>query len=66
MFNGKHLTGIGNLELMGANQLILNDDAGGFTLMYQVIHGEEDKKDLPNPIENDRFIAEFDKLWNNK
>ena len=66
MFNGKHLTGIGNLELMGANQLILNDEFAGFTLMYQVIHGEEDKKDLPNPIENDDFIAEFNKLWNNQ
>ena len=66
MFNGKHLTGIGELEFMGANQLIINDEYAGFTLMYQAIHGDEDKKNMSNPIENDKFIAEFDKLWNNK
>ena len=66
MFNGKHLTGIGELEFLGANQLILNDEFAGFTLMYQAIHGEEDKKNLPNPVDNDNFIAEFDKIWNDK
>ena len=66
MFNGKHLTGIGNLEFLGANQLIINDEFAGFTLMYQAIHGGEDKKNLPNPIENDKFIEEFDETWNDK
>ena len=66
MFNGKHLTGIGDLEFLGANQLILNDEFAGFSLMYQAIHGEEDKKNLSNPIENDKFIEEFDAIWNNK
>lgn len=66
MFNEKHLTGIGELQFLGANQLILNDEFAGFTLIYQAIHGEEDKKKLPNPIENDEFIEEFDKIWNNK
>ena len=66
MFNGKHLTGIGELKFLGANQLILNDEFAGFTLMFQAIHGEEDKKNMPNPIENDKFIEEFDKLWNDK
>ena len=64
MFNGKHLTGIGDLEFLGANQLILNDEFAGFSLMYQAIHGEEDKKNFPNPIENDKFKAEFNKMWN--
>jgi hypothetical protein len=66
MFNGKHLTGIGELEFMGANQLVLNDEFAGFSLMFQAIHGDEDKKNLPNPIENDAFIEEFDKTWNDK
>ena len=66
MFNGKHLTGIGELEFMGANQLIINDEFAGFTLMYQAIHGDEDKKKQPNPIENDKFEKEFNKLWNDK
>lgn len=66
MFNNKHLTGIGELQFLGANQLILNDEFAGFTLMYQAIHGGEDKKNLPNPIENDKFIEEFDETWNDK
>lgn len=66
MFNNKHLTGIGELQFLGANQIILNDEFAGFSLMYQAIHGEEDKKNLPNPIENDKFEEEFDKIWNNK
>ena len=64
MFNGKHLTGIGELEFLGANQLVINDEFAGFSLMYQAIHGEEDKKNLPNPIENDEFEKEFNKIWN--
>ena len=66
MFNEKHLTGIGDLQFLGANQLIINDEFAGFTLMYQAIHGDEDKKNLPNPIENDKFIEEFNKMWNDK
>lgn len=66
MFNDKHLTGIGKLEFLGANQLIINEEFAGFSLMYQAIHGDEDKKNLPNPIENDKFIEEFDNTWNDK
>ena len=66
MFNNKRLTGIGKLEFMGANQIILNDEFAGFSLMYQAIHGEEDKKNMSNPIENDKFEEEFNKIWNNK
>lgn len=65
MFNKKHLTGIGELEFVGANQLIINDEFAGVSLLYQAIHGEEDKKNMSNPIENDKFIKEFNKTWNN-
>ena len=43
MFNNKHLTGIGTLNFISANQLLLSDDLGGFTLMYRAVHGDEDK-----------------------
>ena len=66
MFNDKHLTGIGTLQFLGANQLAINDEFAGFSLIYQAIHGEEDKRNLPNPIENDKFTKEFDKTWNDK
>lgn len=65
MFNGKHLTGIGELQFMGANQLMLNEELAGISLMYEAIHGEDDKKNMSNPIENDKFEKEFNKLWNN-
>jgi hypothetical protein len=66
MFDGKHLTGIGELQFLGANQIILTDEYAGLCVMYQAIHGEEDKKNFSNPIENDKFVEEFDAIWNNK
>ena len=66
MLDGKHLTGIGDLQFLGANQLILNDEFAGVSLMYQAIHGEEDKKHIPNPVDNQKFIDEFDEVWNSK
>lgn len=64
MFNDKHLTGIGTLQFLGANQLLLNDDFGGLCLMYQAIHGEEDKKFMPNPNDEESFIENFDNMFN--
>ena len=49
MFNEKHLTGIGTLKFLGANQMILTDEYAGLCLMYVAIHGEEDKRDMLNP-----------------
>ncbi len=51
MFNNKHLTGIGTLKFLGANQILLSENYGGICLMYKAIHGEEDKKTMPNPID---------------
>lgn len=48
MFNQQHLTGIGTLQFLGANQLILNEEFGGLSLMYTAIHGEEDKVNNTN------------------
>lgn len=64
MFNGKHLTGIGELEFLGANQMILTDEFGGLCLMYQAIHGEEDKKKMPNPNDEEDFIKNFNAMFN--
>ena len=64
MFNGKHLTGIGELEFLGANQMILTDEFGGLCLMYQAIHGEEDKKKMPNPADEEEFVKNFNVMFN--
>lgn len=56
-FNGKHLTGIGDLEFNGADQMILNDHFAGICLTYRAIHGEEDKH--PTPTDDEAFVASF-------
>ena len=60
----QRLTGIGQLEFLGANQLILNDEFAGISLMYQAIHGEEDKKDSLNPKDQEDIEENFDKMFN--
>ena len=65
MFNGQHLTGIGKLEFLGANQMILNDEYAGLCIMYAAIHGEEDKKGMPNPLDEEAFVENYNALFNN-
>lgn len=38
MLEGKKLNGIGVVEFIGANQLLLNDELAGYTLMYRVVN----------------------------
>ena len=64
LFNEKHLTGIGKLNFLGANQLLLNEEFGGVSLMYQAIHGEEDKKGMLNPDDNVAFVNDFNEMFN--
>jgi hypothetical protein len=54
IFDGTHLTGIGTLQFLGANQIILTDEFAGLCLMYSAIHGEEDKNSY-TPIEEDQI-----------
>lgn len=62
MFDGKHLTGIGKTEFVGANQIILTDEFAGLCLMFKAIHGEEDKKFFPNPEDDKTFVEEFKQI----
>lgn len=64
MFNDKRLTGIGELKFLGANQMILTDEYAGLCVMYQAIHGEEDKKGMPNPADEEAFRANFNAIFN--
>ena len=64
MFSNQRLTGIGKLEFLGANQMILTDEYAGLCVMYQAIHGEEDKKNMPNPADEEEFKANFDAIFN--
>ena len=65
MLNQQILTNVGKLEFIGANKMILTDEYAGICLIYQVIHGEEDKKYMPNPNDEEAFIKNFDQIFNN-
>lgn len=64
MFNGQHLTGIGQLQFLGANQILLTDEYGGICIQYEAIHGEEDKRGMPNPMDEEQFLENFNELFN--
>lgn len=45
MLDKQHLTGIGELNFLGADQDIYDNEFGGITLRYLAIRGNEDKVD---------------------
>lgn len=61
MLDKQHLTGIGKLDFLGANQIILTDEFGGLCLMYSAIHGEEDKKKPLNPQDTITLLDDYRK-----
>lgn len=65
MLDKKRLTGIGKVEFQGAKQVILNDEYAGLCLLYRTVHGEEDKKFMPNPEDDEQFIKEFKEMMQN-
>ncbi len=62
MLNGQKLTGIGHIEFLGANQILLTDEFAGICLMYRTYHGEEDKKKMPNSADQEQFEQEFKEM----
>lgn len=38
ILNNNRLTGIGTFQFMGCNELVLNEDLSGYTLMFRAIH----------------------------
>ena len=66
IFDKTKLSGIGELEFLGANKIILTDEYTGLCLMYAAIHGEEDKKFMPYSADEEQFLADFNKMFNDK
>ena len=62
MFNNTHLTGIGTLQFLGATQKVLTNEFAGVCLLYEATHGGEDKKFMPNPKDEERFLKDFKDL----
>ena len=63
MFNDKRLTGIGTLKFYGASQILFKD-YGGLCVIYEAIHGEEDKKNMPNPRDEEAFVENYNAIFN--
>lgn len=66
MFDGQKFTGIGTLDFLGANQMILTDEYAGICLMYGAIHGDEDKKDAPKEEDQTSLVKNFNEIFNTK
>jgi hypothetical protein len=66
MFNGKHLTGIGELEFSSGHFIGVNENYGGIMLIYRAIHGGEDKYKMPNPVDEEAFVKDFNELFNDQ
>ena len=64
MIDKKKLTGIGLIEFVGANEILLTDEFAGVCLMYRTYHGGEDKKLMPNPADQEEFEQEFKDMVN--
>lgn len=64
MFDGKHLTGIGELQFLGATQISLTEEYAGLCVLYQAVHGEEDRKHMPNPANEEGFLENFNAIFN--
>ena len=41
--NKQRLTGIGTLNFIGGNNIVVNDELAGFSLTYAAIHGQDDE-----------------------
>ena len=54
ILNETKLSGIGKFHFMGSNELILNEDIAGYTLMYRAVH-DVDGDDKITPEEAEKY-----------
>lgn len=59
MFCNQKLTGIGTLQFLGSKIVGINNEYCGLCIFYEAVHGEEDKKNMPNPRDEERFLEDF-------
>ena len=59
IFNNKKFTGIGKMQFMGCKIIGINEEYCGVCLLYAAVHGEEDKKFMPNPKDEEKFLQDF-------
>ena len=62
LFNNQRLTGIGKFQFATAGQILLNNNYSGICLLYEAVHGGEDKKFMPNPADEKQFLKDWEDL----
>lgn len=62
MFNKSKLTGIGELQFLGATQENYSNEFAGICLIFAAVHGGEDKKFMPNPADEEQFLKDWEDL----
>ena len=50
LMNQTRLSGIGTLQFMGAQEVVLNEYLGGMLIRYRATHGNEDREKVDNDI----------------
>lgn len=65
MLNNKRLTGIGKTQFKTCQRMTVAEDYVSLILVYDVIHGEEDKQEMLNPSDWEAFAQLFDSEHNN-
>lgn len=43
LLNNSRLTGIGTFQFLGCSELVLDENLSGYTLMFQAVHGSDDR-----------------------
>ena len=64
MLKLKKLSGLGDLILAGGVQRIYSDEFMGFMLIFETVHGGEDRIGMPNPMDEEQFIEDFNEMYN--
>lgn len=64
MLKNQRLTGIGHLYFLGAKHELLSPEWSCFSMVYQAIHGEEDKINALNPYDNESMNKNFEQVFN--
>lgn len=64
MFSNQHLSGIGNIEFVGAKMVMMNAYQSCLCVVYQTVHGEEDKKNPLSVVDKKQINNNFDAIFN--
>lgn len=59
LINRKHLSGIGELEFVGGDCFVLNDEFSGVSLVYRTVRGGDDKNPNVKPKDSIGHIEDF-------